>query len=76
MGAINNAGHEKNWTYAKDVHKLKDFNKNMPYEHMTDRREVVKNFKDEEGNVITAPRNFLTNPVKKGKVGKQTTFSG
>ena len=43
---------------------------------MTDRTTVIKNFKDEEGAVIIAPRNFLTNPTKKGRVGKNTTFGG
>lgn len=47
-----------------------------PYDHQTDRVEIKKNFRDDEGNVITGPRNFLTNPLKKGKFGKQTTFSG
>ena len=72
MNAITGAGHEKNWTYAK----VKKEGMQMTYEHMTDRREVVKNFRDEEGNVVIAPRNFLTNPIKKGRVGKNTTFGG
>ena len=46
------------------------------YEHMTDRKEIKKNYKDEEGAVITAPRNFYTNPLKKGEVGKGTSFAG
>jgi hypothetical protein len=35
-----------------------------------------KNYKDEEGNVITEPHNFLTSRLKKGKNGKGTTFDG
>ena len=71
MAAITSV-HEKNWVYAKIIKK----NYLPPYEHKTDRRDVVKNYRDEEGAVIIAPRNFLTNPIKKGRVGKQTTFSG
>jgi hypothetical protein len=34
-----------------------------------------KIIKDEDGHVITQPRNFYTNPPKKGKVGKMTFFN-
>ena len=64
--AILAAGHEKNFAPAKILKK----NYKPPFEHMTDRREIVKNYRDEEGAVITAPRNFLTNPPKTGKVGR------
>ncbi len=43
---------------------------------MTDYKEVKKSRKDPEGGVITEPRNFLTNPPKKGEIGKGTTFGG
>ena len=43
---------------------------------MTDRVNIVKNFKDEEGNVMIAPKNITTNPIKTGRVGKQTTLGG
>ncbi len=42
---------------------------------MTDRVEVKKKFTDEEGNVLIAPKNILTNPPKRGKVGKRTLFA-
>ena len=45
-----------------------------PYDHMTDRVEVKKNIRDADGHVIISPRNFVTNPPKKGKTGKRTTF--
>ena len=35
-----------------------------------------KNYRDEEGAVITAPRNFTTNNLKLGQVGPQTYFEG
>jgi len=41
------------------------------FEHMTDYKEINKCRKGPDG-VITEPRNFLTNPPKKGKVGKGT----
>lgn len=46
------------------------------YEHMNDRVDVKKNYKDEDGKVALAPRNFTTQPPKKGEVGKQTSFGG
>ena len=64
--AILAAGHEKNFAPAKIIKK----NFAASYEHMTDRREIVKNYRDEEGAVIIAPRNFLTNPPKTGKIGR------
>ena len=65
------AGHDKDFKPAKTVQeKVK-----APYEHMTDRVEVKKKFTDEEGNVMIAPKNILTNPPKRGKVGKRTLFA-
>lgn len=43
---------------------------------MNERVEVKKNYRDEDGHVKLAPRNIITNPPKKGEVGKQTTFGG
>ena len=48
----------------------------MPYEHQPERVHIAKNFKDEEGAVITQPRNFMTSPPKLGRVGKGTSFAG
>lgn len=65
------AGHDKDFKPAKTVQeKVK-----APYEHMTDRVEVKKKYTDEEGNVMIAPKNILTNPPKRGKVGKRTLFA-
>ena len=44
------------------------------YDHKADYAVVKKNFKDEEGNVVVAPRNVQTNPPKRGLVGKGTQF--
>ena len=41
------------------------------YEHMTDRVEVKKEYKDADGKVITEPKNFYTTPAKIGIVGNQ-----
>ena len=48
------------------------------YIHMTDFVEIQKNYKDEENprDVVIPPRNIMTNPIKKGKIGKQVTFGG
>ncbi len=43
---------------------------------MTDFKQVSKCKKGPDGAVIIEPRNFLTNPPKKGEVGKGTTFGG
>ena len=40
------------------------------YEHMSDRIEIKKSYRDEEGAVILAPKNVTTNPPKKGETGK------
>lgn len=45
------------------------------YEHMTDRTEIKKIIRDEDGHVITQARNFFTNPAKKGVVGRNTFFN-
>ena len=46
------------------------------YEHMTDRIEVKINHRDEDGAVISAPRNITTKPPKSGRVGPGTSFGG
>lgn len=45
---------------------------------MKDFEHVAKNFRDPENNneVIIPPKNIMTNPPKRGRVGKRTTFSG
>ena len=43
---------------------------------MTERVHKDKNFKDDEGCVMIAARNILTNPPKVGKIGRQTSFGG
>jgi hypothetical protein len=51
------------------------------YAHMVDRVEVKKNYRDEDGHVITKPKQFTTNPEKGnliplGATGKQKPFGG
>lgn len=66
------AGHETDFKPAKTIQdKVK-----APYEHLKEIDEKKKNYRDEEGAVITAPRNFTTNNLKKGQVGPQTYFEG
>jgi hypothetical protein len=45
-----------------------------PYEHKSDRVEFKKQIKDEDGHVITQPRNFYSNPGKRGKTAKGSCF--
>jgi len=66
------AGHDKDFKPAKDtMRKVK-----ADFSHMTDYIEKKKNRRDAEGAVMTEPKNFLTNPPKKGEVGKGTSFGG
>ena len=66
------AGHDVAFKPAKHV---REKYYKAPYEHMNDRVDVQKIIKDEDGHVITAPRNFYTCAAKKGKVGKNTFFA-
>jgi hypothetical protein len=67
------AGHDKDFKPAKDINR-KNYRADFP--HMTDYVEKKKSRKAPEGGVLIEPRNFLTNPPKKGEVGKQTSFGG
>ena len=60
------AGHEIAFKPAKVVRE-KPYK--APYEHMTDRVEVKKEYKDADGKVITEPKNFYTTPAKIGLAG-------
>ena len=67
------AGHDKNFKPARhfrsDIHKT-------PYEHIDEPPAKKKNYRDEDGAVIVENRNFVTNPMKRGKVGRATSFGG
>lgn len=67
------AGHDIPFKPAKVV---RDKPYKAPYEHMTDRVDVKKSFRDADGAVITEPKNFYTTPAKVGRVGKRTYFNG
>jgi len=50
---------------------------NAAHEHMVDTNHVKKNFRNEDGDVITEPRNFVTSNPKKGNcTSKGATFGG
>jgi hypothetical protein len=59
------AGHDASFKPAKSVKQKVG----TEFEHMADYKEIKKNYKGPDG-VIVGPRNFLTNPPKKGTVGK------
>lgn len=70
------AGHEKQFKPAKNPHE-KLFKMPFEYKEQGNLKKDPKDFRDpEDGTVITAPRNFYTNPMKKGRVGKSVSFSG
>ena len=58
------AGHELQFKPARHV-KMPT---NASYEHMQEITHIQKNFKmdDNPRDVVTAPRNFITNPPKRG----------
>jgi len=45
------------------------------YEHMSDRVDVKKNYKDADGAVISGPKNFYTCASKVGQIGKSCYFN-
>ena len=46
-----------------------------PFDHMVDRVEVKKDYRDADGAVITAPKNFYTYGPKQGETGKACYFN-
>ena len=68
-------GHDREFRPAKTVHEKM---KKLPYNYMPlmENKKDPAKFKDDEGNVITENKNFYTNPMKRGNVGKGTTFGG
>lgn len=67
------AGHDRAFRPAKDPGIKVD---KAPYAYLPQDKHVKKNFRDEDGAVKTGPRNFTTIPMKEGRVGKLTSFSG
>lgn len=67
-------GNEKAFRPTKHVRQ----SSNASYAHMKDFEYLQKNFRDPENNneVMIPPRNILTCPIKRGRVGKLTSFSG
>lgn len=67
-------GNEKAFRPIKHVRQPS----NAAYPHMKDFEFLQKNFRDPENNneVMIPPKNIMTNPVKRGRVGKWTSFSG
>jgi len=67
-------GHEIDFKPAKVVHEKVP---KAAYPYIPQGANMVKkNYRDAEGAVITEPPNFLTTRMKKGKVGKGTSFGG
>ena len=66
------AGHEIAFKPAKTVKEPVK----ASYAHLNDNWHKKKEFRDEEGAVITAPRNLYTNKPKVGQSGKQCYFGG
>ena len=71
-GHIKIGGHDAAFKPAKII-KVK-VEAAFPYMPIGPKPDV--NYRDDDGAVIVAPKNFVTNPMKLGKVGKGTTFRG
>ena len=67
-------GHDFNFKPAKNTRE-KLYKASYSYMELK-QYQGKKNYRDEEGAVITAPRNFTTIPMKKGRTGKLTYFAG
>ena len=69
------AGHEKNFSPSKRIAHLKGVTK-ANVEYMEEKPLKVKNRRDADGDVITEPKGFLTNPMHPGRVGKNIYLGG
>jgi hypothetical protein len=75
------AGHDKNFVPAKEskgmnANKCNVHGVKPSYEYIPIGPGPKKNYRDEEGVVITAPTNMKVAPIKMGKVGKAVTLGG
>ena len=59
-------GHEHNWKYAKTV-THKKATQSAANEYIESAPPAKKKYKDADGEVITAPRNFYTRPLRPGR---------
>jgi len=68
-------GHDREFRPSKHIHEKV---KTLPYKYMPlmEGNPDHSKHRDAEGDVIIENRNFLTNPMKEGKVGKGTSFGG
>ena len=53
-------GHDFNFKLTKSVKRPIG----ADFDHMTDLKDVKKNYRNGDGSVVTEPRNFLTSPPK------------
>lgn len=67
-------GHDANFKPAKAARE-KLYQAKYEYQPLMTGK-AKKAIRDEEGKPVTGPRNFTTIPMKRGKVGKLTTFGG
>ena len=69
------AGHDKNFRPARHV-KERLYTASYPHGDEPPAKKQDYRNAEENGAVMTGPRNFLTNPMKRGKVGRATSFGG
>jgi len=67
------AEHDRAFRPAKIVR----LSHNAAFDHLSDTKHIKKNYKNEDGEVITAPRNIVTSNPKVGNcTQKQASFGG
>ena len=65
--------------HDRDFKPAKDLGIKVPtaaYPYKEQGPPAKKSYKNEDGEIETGPRNFTTIPLKKGNVGKNTSFGG
>lgn len=68
-------GHKKLHDLVFKPAKTVKVTTNAAYEHMNERVEVKKDFRDADGAVVTAPKNITTCATKKGKDSNKAYFN-
>ena len=68
-------GHDVNFKPAKAARE-KLYLAKYEYQPLGQGRVKKTRNVDEDGKVVIGPRNFTTIPMKRGKIGKLTTFGG
>ena len=67
-------GHEINWKYAKQVTHTHQIT-TAAHEYICTEPHKRKNYRNEDREVITEPKNFLTRPLLKGRTASSMVIN-